>query len=40
MQIRRIKNMPVMNFAVGDKQVNATIEKMEGAKMVQGPSNK
>ena len=32
--------MPIMNFVVGDKQVNATIEKMEGGKMVQSPSNK
>ena len=39
-QIRHIKNMPIMNFAVGNKQVNVTIEKMEGAKMVQSPSNK
>ena len=35
MQIRHIKNMPMMNFAVGEKEVNATIEKMEGGKMVQ-----
>jgi len=35
MQIRHIKNMPMMNFAVGEKEANATIEKMEGGKMVQ-----
>jgi two-component system, OmpR family, sensor histidine kinase VicK len=35
MQIKHIKNLPLMNFAVGDKEVNATIEKMEGGKMIQ-----
>jgi len=35
MQIRHIKNMPMMKFAVGEKEVNATIEKIEGGKMVQ-----
>ncbi|MGB6628199.1 MAG: hypothetical protein WBE61_08695, partial [Nitrososphaeraceae archaeon] len=35
MQIKHIKNMPMMNFAVGEKEANATIEKMEGGKMVQ-----
>ena len=35
MQIKHVKNMPSMNFGVGDKEVNATIEKMEGGKMVQ-----
>jgi two-component system, OmpR family, sensor histidine kinase VicK len=35
MQIKHIKNMPMMNFAVGDTEANATIEKMEGGKMVQ-----
>jgi two-component system, OmpR family, sensor histidine kinase VicK len=35
MQIRHVKNLPSMNFAVGDKEVNATIEKMEGGKMIQ-----
>src|SRR5215207_6488362 len=29
MRIRHVKNLPSMNFAVGDKEVNATIEKME-----------
>jgi two-component system, OmpR family, sensor histidine kinase VicK len=35
MQIKHIKNMPMMNFAVSDTEANATIEKMEGGKMVQ-----
>src|SRR6266487_5188125 len=35
MQIRHVKNLSSMNFAVGNKEVNATIEKMEGGKMVQ-----
>ena len=35
MQVKHVKNLPLMNFAVGDKEVNATIEKMEGGKMIQ-----
>jgi two-component system, OmpR family, sensor histidine kinase VicK len=35
MQIKHVKNLPPLNFAVGDKEVNATIEKMEGGKMIQ-----
>jgi signal transduction histidine kinase len=35
MQIRHVKNLSLMNFAVSDKMLNATIEKMEGGKMVQ-----
>jgi signal transduction histidine kinase len=35
MQIRHVKNLPSMNFAVGDNEVDATIEKMEGGKMIQ-----
>ena len=35
MQIKHVKNLPPMNFAVGDKEVDATIEKMEGGKMIQ-----
>ena len=35
MQIRHVKNLPPLNFAVGDKEVNLTIEKMEGGKMIQ-----
>jgi two-component system, OmpR family, sensor histidine kinase VicK len=35
MQIKHIKNMPILNFAIGDSEVSATIEEMEGGKMVQ-----
>jgi len=35
MQVRHVKNISAMNFAVGDKEVNATIDKMEGGKMIQ-----
>jgi two-component system sensor histidine kinase VicK len=35
MQIKHVKNLPPLNFAVGDKEVNVTIEKMEGGKMIQ-----
>jgi hypothetical protein len=35
MQIRHVKNLPPMNFALGDSEINATIEKMEQGKMVQ-----
>jgi K+-sensing histidine kinase KdpD len=35
MQIRHVKNLSLMNFAVSDKMLNATIEKMEGGKTVQ-----
>ena len=35
MQIKHVKNLPPMIFAVGDKEVNTTIEKMEGGKMIQ-----
>src|SRR5918999_123021 len=35
MQIKHIKNLPPINFSVGDKDVNATIEKMEGGMMVR-----
>src|SRR5215469_12614858 len=34
-QIRHIKKMPPMSFGVSDKQMGATIEKMEGGKMIQ-----
>ena len=33
--IRHVKNMPLMNFGVSDKEMAATIEKMEGGKMSQ-----
>jgi signal transduction histidine kinase len=35
MQIRHVKNLTPMNFALGDREINATIEKMEEGKMVQ-----
>src|SRR6476660_4885336 len=35
MQIKHIKNIPMMNFAGGEKEANATKEKMAGVKMVQ-----
>src|SRR5918995_1477613 len=35
MQIKHIKNLPPINFSVGDKEVNATIEEMEGGMMVR-----
>jgi two-component system sensor histidine kinase VicK len=34
-QVRHIKNMPPMNFGVSDKELAATVEKMEGGKMSQ-----
>jgi len=33
-QIRHVKKLASMNFVVGDKEGIATIEKMEGGKMV------
>ena len=35
MQIKHVKNLPPLNFVVGKKEVNLTIEKMEGGKMIQ-----
>jgi len=35
MQIRHVKNLPPVNFALGDREINATIEMMEDGKMVQ-----
>ena len=35
MQIHHIKYLPPINFALGDKEINATIEEMEKGKMVQ-----
>ena len=35
MQVRHIKNLPPMSFGVSDKQIAATIEKMEGGRKVQ-----
>jgi two-component system sensor histidine kinase VicK len=34
-QVRHIKNLPPMSFGVSDKQIAATIEKMEGGRRVQ-----
>jgi len=34
-QIRHVKNMPPIDFAVSDKEMMATIEKMEGGQMAQ-----
>ncbi len=34
-QLRHVKNLPPMSFGVSDKEIAATIEKMEGGKMVQ-----
>src|SRR6266571_1329767 len=33
--IRHVKNLPPMSFGVSDKEIGATIEKMEGGRMVQ-----
>jgi signal transduction histidine kinase len=34
-QIRHVKNMPPIDFAISDKEMMATIEKMEGGQMAQ-----
>ena len=34
-RIRHIRKMPPMSFGVSDKQMGATIEKMEGGRMIQ-----
>jgi two-component system, OmpR family, sensor histidine kinase VicK len=34
-RIRHVKNLPPMSFGVSDKELAATLEKMEGGKMVQ-----
>ena len=34
-EIRHVKNLPPMSFGVSDKEIAATIEKMEGGKNVQ-----
>jgi len=34
-EIRHVKKLASMNFVIGDKEVIATIEKMEGGKMVE-----
>jgi signal transduction histidine kinase len=35
MRIRHVKNLPPMSFAVSDKEMAATIEKMDGGRMIQ-----
>jgi two-component system, OmpR family, sensor histidine kinase VicK len=35
MRIRHVKNLPPMSFAVSDKEIVATIEKMDGGRMIQ-----
>jgi hypothetical protein len=34
-QVRHVKNLPPVNFAVDEKYLHATIEKMEDGKMMQ-----
>ncbi|MFL6412543.1 MAG: ATP-binding protein, partial [Nitrososphaeraceae archaeon] len=34
-QIKHVKNLPPMSFGVSDKELSATIEKMEGGKKIQ-----
>src|ERR671918_876010 len=34
-QIRHVRNLPPMSFGISDKQIAATIEKMEGGRKVQ-----
>ena len=34
-QIKHVKNLPPMSFGVSDKEISATIEKMEGGKRVE-----
>jgi len=35
LQIKDIKNIPPMNFSISDKEMHATIEMMEGGRMIQ-----
>jgi two-component system, OmpR family, sensor histidine kinase VicK len=35
MKLRHVKSLTPMNFAIGDKELNATVESMQGGKMVQ-----
>jgi two-component system, OmpR family, sensor histidine kinase VicK len=35
MKLRHAKSLTPMNFAIGDKELNATVESMEGGKMVR-----
>jgi two-component system, OmpR family, sensor histidine kinase VicK len=34
-RMKHVKNLPPMSFGVSDKEIGATIEKMEGGKMIQ-----
>jgi hypothetical protein len=34
-QIRHVKNLPPMSFGVSDKEIAATIERMDGGRMIQ-----
>jgi len=34
-RIRHVKNLPPLSFGVSDKEIGATIEKMEGGRMIQ-----
>ncbi|HJT49294.1 MAG TPA: HAMP domain-containing sensor histidine kinase [Nitrososphaeraceae archaeon] len=34
-QIRHVKNLPPMSFGISDKEMSATIEKMDGGKKIQ-----
>src|SRR5215471_14709247 len=34
-RIKHIKNLPPMSFGVSDREIGATIEKMEGGRMIQ-----
>ncbi len=38
-RIRHIKNLPPMSFGVSDKEIGATIEKMEGEVTVHAVPN-
>jgi two-component system, OmpR family, sensor histidine kinase VicK len=38
-RMRHVKNLPPMSFGVSDKEIAATIEKMEGGRMVQSPTS-
>jgi two-component system sensor histidine kinase VicK len=35
MQLRHVRSLTPMSFAIGDKELNATVENMEGGKMVR-----
>src|ERR687890_1481276 len=35
MQLRHVKSLTPMSFAIGDKELNATVDSMKGGKMIQ-----